>query len=99
MMRIIFERTGGLMGRTVELDLNLADLPPDQTGTLQLLVEESDFFNLTEPLQKSSTPDGFTYSITVETETNQHTIHAGDTNFPQALRPLLNDLMARTRAR
>ena len=87
------------MGRRVSLDLNLSDQPPDQAAALKLLVDESDFFNLPEPLPKSPTPDGFAYSITVKTETNQHTIHAGDTNFPPALRPLLDDLLARTRAR
>ncbi len=87
------------MGRKVSLSLDLADLPPDQAGTLKQLVDESNFFKLTEPPPKPPVPDGFIYSITVETETTQRTIHASDTDFPQALRPLLDDLMARTRAR
>lgn len=87
------------MGRTVSLDLDLANLPPDQAVTLKRLVEESDFFNLTELSSKATAPDGFMYSITVENGNLHHTIHAGDTNFPQILRPLLEDLLTRTRAR
>ena len=87
------------MGRKVGLAVDLADLPPDQAGTLKRLVDESNFFKLTELPPKTPMPDGFMYSITVETETTQRTIHASDTNLPQTLRPLLDDLMARTRAR
>jgi len=97
MMRIHFERTGGFMGRRVSLELDLADLPPDQSAALKLLVDESDFFNLTEVRPKDPVPDGFTYSITVETETIKHTLVAGDTNFPHKVRPLLNDLLSRAR--
>ena len=99
MTRIIFERTGGFMGRRVSLDLDLADLPPDQAAALKLLVDESDFFNLTELTPKTPAPDGFMYSITVENGKLQRTIHASDTNFPQILRPLVDDLLARARAR
>mgnify|MGYP006957737890 CR=1 FL=1 len=87
------------MGRKVSLELDLAKLPPDQADTLKLLVDKSDFFNLTMDPPKDPAPDGFMYSISVETSTIQHTIHAGDTNFPQVLRPLLDDLLARSRAR
>lgn len=87
------------MGRTVNLDIDLANIPPDQAVTLKQLVEESDFFNLTELPSKAPAPDGFVYSITVENGNRHHTIQAGDTNFPQILRPLLEDLLARTRAR
>ncbi|MBI5352680.1 MAG: hypothetical protein HZB50_08605 [Chloroflexi bacterium] len=99
MMQIHFERTGGFMGRNIALDLDLSSLPPDQAAALKLLVDESDFFNLTELRPENPMPDGFVYSITVETETNKHTIHASELKFPQRLRPLLNDLLSRTRTR
>lgn len=98
MMRIVFERTGGLMGRKIGMSLNLADLPPDQAGTLKRLVDESNFFKLKEIPPTSPSPDGFTYSITVETEKNQRTIHASETNLPQALRPLIDYLQSLARS-
>lgn len=87
------------MGRKVSLQLDLADLPRDQAATLKLLVDESDFFNLKESPPKDPVPDEFMYSITVETGTIQHTIHSSDTNFPQALRPLLDELLKQARVR
>jgi len=99
MMYIIFERTGGFMGRKVSLELNLADLPADQARTLKLLVDESNFINLTDPPPKDSAPDEFTYSITVKTDTIQHTINASDTTCPEVLRPLLDELLKQSRSR
>lgn len=75
------------MGRKVSLELNLADLPADQAQTLKLLVDQSNFINLTDPPSKDSAPDEFRYSITVKTETIQHTINASDTNCPKSCAP------------
>lgn len=97
MMQIIFERSGGFMGRNVELNLDLADLPPDQAETLKRLVEESDFFSLTDSQPTVPVPDGFTYTITVVTTTVRHTISTADTSIPESLSPLLDELSMRAR--
>ena len=86
-MRILFERTGGFMGRRVSLNLELDELPSDQALTLKRLVDESDFFNLTEPVSKKTVADG----------KYERTFHLSDTNIPHALRPLFENLIARTR--
>ncbi|MBI5839259.1 MAG: hypothetical protein HZB19_04080 [Chloroflexi bacterium] len=99
MTRIEFERSGGFMGRKVTLNLNLDELPPDQAQTLSLLIDESDFFNLPDSPAKPPVPDSFLYTITVTTDTRQHTVHTSDTTAPERLRPLLIDLSARARAR
>jgi len=97
-MRIVFERTGGFMGRKVNLSLDLAELPPDQAVTLKRLVNESNFFKLKEIPPTSPAPDGFIYSITVETENNQRTIKVSEINLPQALRPLIDNLQSLARS-
>ena len=97
MMRILFERTGGFMGRRVSLNLELDELPSDQALTLKRLVDESDFFNLTEPPPKKTVADGFAYSLTVNNGKYERTFHLSDTNIPHALRPLFENLIARTR--
>jgi len=97
-MQIIFERSGGFMGRKVSLSLDLEELPEDQAQILKRLVDESGFFDLSINPPEKSVPDGFTYSILINTETNQRTIQVGETNFPPVLRPLLENLMARTRS-
>ena len=92
-MQIVFERTGGLMGRKVSLSLDLDEMLPDQAATLRRLIDESDFFGL-EVLQKKTSPlDEFHYIITVTTKTIQHTVRTSDTTMPDALRPLLKELL------
>ena len=97
MMRIVFERTGGFIGRSIRLDLDLDELPPDQALTLKRLIEESEFFTLTESPSKKIMADGFSYSLTINNGKNEKTIHLSETNIPNNLRPLLENLISRTR--
>jgi hypothetical protein len=99
MMRINFERSGGFMGRSVSLNLDLDELPPDQALTLKRLVDESDFFNLTEQPPKKPVADGFAYSLTINNGISERTFQLSETNLPQALRPLFENLIERTRKR
>lgn len=96
-MRIIFDRSGGFMGLKSSLTLNLDDLPLDQAETLRRLLDEANFFTLTENPPTRPNPDGLQYTITVETNTIQHTVHTGDTTAPDELRPLLQELSQRAR--
>lgn len=86
------------MGLKSSLTVDLDTLPPDQAETLSRLIDQAHFFTLTENPPIHSNPDGFQYTITVESETNKRTIHTSDTSAPEELRPLLQELsqMART---
>jgi len=97
-MRIIFERSGGIMGLKSSLTIKLDDLPLDQAETLRRLLDESNFFKLTENPPTRPNPDGFQYTLTVETDTAKHTVHTSDTSAPEELRPLLQELSRRARA-
>jgi hypothetical protein len=97
-MRIMFERTGGFMGRSVSLTIELDDLPADQAGTLRRIVDEAHFFTLTENPPSSPVPDGFQYTITIETEKVKHTVHTSDISATEELRPLLQELSQRARS-
>ncbi len=96
-MRIHFERSGGIIGLKSSLVIDLDELPLDQAGTLRLLLDESLFFTLPENPPTHATPDGFQYIITVETKTITHTVRTSDTNAPDVLRPLLQELSQRAR--
>ena len=96
-MRIIFERTGGIMGSKSSLVIKLDELPLDQAETLRRLLDEAKFFTLAENPPTHPNPDGFQYTITVETGTAKHTIHTSDTTAPAELRPLLQELSQRAR--
>lgn len=91
-MRIIFERSGGIMGLKSGLTIDLDDLPNDQAETLRRLLDEANFFALAENPPTRPVPDAFQYTLTVETGTARHTVHTSDTTAPQELRPLLREL-------
>jgi len=96
-MQITFERSGGVMGLKSNLTINLNDLPPDQAETIRGLLDEANFFTLSENPPTRPNPDGFQYTITVETKTIKHTIHTSDTTAPKELQPLLQELSRRLR--
>jgi hypothetical protein len=96
-MRIIFERSGGIMGLKSSLTIKLDDLPLDQAETLRRLLDEANFFKLSENPPTRPNPDGFQYTVTVETDTAKHTVHTSDTSAPDELRPLLQELSRRAR--
>jgi len=100
--RIKFERTGGFAGMRIAADIELEDLPKEQADRLCELMDDVDFDELPENLMKGNpVPDGFTYSITVESEEGQHTVTTSDTSAPSKMQPLLELLfqIARQRAR
>jgi hypothetical protein len=97
-MRIIFTRSGGLMGLKSNLTLDLDEMPLDQAKTLRRLLDEAHFFTLTENPPTQPVPDGFQYTITVESDTGTRTIRTSDTTAPEELRPLLQELSQRARS-
>lgn len=100
--RIKFERTGGFAGIRIATDFELDDLPKEQADQLREMLEDVDFDKLPEKLMgEDQMPDGFTYSITVESEKHQHTVLTSDTSAPAKMQPLLELLyrIAREQAR
>lgn len=92
-MRIVFEQTGGLMGRKTSLTLNLADLPASQADSLRLLLEQAGFITQTESNSAaSSARDQFQYQVMLETDDLQQSIRAGDVSMPPNLRLLVDEL-------
>lgn len=97
-MIIKFERSGGIIGRTTSLTLDVKELPPDQAEALQRLLDEANFVMLGEELVTRAMPDEFNYTITVETDKLHHTVHTSDSSAPDSLRPLIHELTERARA-
>ena len=94
MTKILFERTGGFMGRKVSLTIDMDDLPKEQAEMLTEFLDDSDFFELPADLTKPAIPDSFTYNITVVKE---HNVRVSDTTAPEELRPLLEELSKQAR--
>ena len=92
MTKILFERSGGIVGQDIKLDLDLDTLPASEALNLIHLIQEANFFKLPEELVAPSTPDEFVYTLTVESGSSQRCVRTSDTSSPEALRPLLNVL-------
>jgi len=89
---ITFERSGGVVGNEVYLDLDLDSLSEDSANRLLKLVDNADFFNIPTNLGMSSTPDEFQYKITVDNGDKYHSVRTTDTTMPKSLLPLVREL-------
>ena len=98
MTRIKFERSGGIVGQNIDLDLDLDTIPANEMTHLMHLIQESDFFHLPQDMVAKASPDEFEYTITVESGAMQHNVCATDTSLPDALRPLIHELSTLARA-
>jgi len=89
---INFKRSGGVLGREVETDINLDEIPEDESQELMRLIAETNFFKIPQNLIAQAIHDEFEYTITVEAGNTHHTIHTSDSTAPESLRPLLEKL-------
>lgn len=99
-MRIQFERTGGVAGIPLVIDLDSDSLPQQEQLALQELVEAADFFRLPERI---TTPlpvaDRFVYLVMIEAEAQTQTVIVNEAAVPSSLRPLLEWLTTAGRRR
>ena len=94
MTKISFKRTGGFMGREIDTDLDLNEMPDEEAQELQRLILDAKFFNIPQNLIEPSQHDEYEYIVTVDAGNSNHTVHTSDTNAPQSMRPLLAKLSA-----
>lgn len=92
MTTITFDRTGGVIGNDLHLDLNLDDLSEDEAQHLMRLIEEADFYNVPEHTADQFTSDEYKYTISVNSEQASHTVHTSDHSMPKHLLPLTKEL-------
>ena len=98
-MKISYQRTGGFAGMVMSHEFDSHTLSPKEMDELEQLVDTADFFDL-PPKISAETPvtDQFHYTLTVETDEQQHSIEVGDAAAPEKLKPLLNKLRELSRA-
>jgi len=92
MSTITFERSGGVIGNELHLDLDIDSLAEYESQYLQKLIEDSDFFNVPANLAMQSTPDEFLYTVTVDDGDKSHTVRVTDTTMPPSLLRLVKEL-------
>ncbi len=91
-MHIEFERTGGFAGIRLATGFDIDDLPDDQAGALRQLIEQADFFSLSENLLGTPMPDVFQYTLTIGSAEHRHTVRTDDVSATPPLQRLLNEL-------
>lgn len=96
---IYFERTGGFAGIRTEITIDSKTLVPEEKKKLDSLISHSAFLDFNtlnnDTLQH---PDGFTYTITYKTTDLQHKVEIGESQIPDAMKPLVNFLNQKARA-
>jgi hypothetical protein len=98
-MRIDFVRSGGFAGILLSARIDLEKLSPDESATLERLINEANFFDLPEQIKPASPmPDRFEYQVTVSSSQRTHTVTVSESLVTEPLRPLLENLteLART---
>ena len=97
-MRISFERTGGVAGMVMAVELDTRRFPQEESRAWEDLVEAADFFKLSPTLHPTQPEtDRFVYTVTVRTGLRRHTVTVSESAIPSALQPLLERLQSAAR--
>lgn len=96
-MKIEFSRSGGFAAPAMKqkLEIDTAELPPNEANQLQSLIEGADLASLADRDAQPPRPDEFRYRITVNDEGRSYTTTASDTDMPEAVGPLVDWLSKR----
>ena len=94
MTKISFKKTGGIMGREVESNIDLNEMPENESQEIQRMILDSNFFNIPQNLIEPSGHDEYEYTVTVDAGNSHHTVHTTDSSAPESLQPLLEKLSA-----
>ena len=74
------------------MDFDLGSIPASAAQRLHNLLNESNFFAIPLVNDLNSSPDEYTYTITVVAGNSVHTVHVSDTSMPKSLRPFVEEL-------
>lgn len=99
MTKINFKRTGGVLGREINSDIDLNEIPDTESQELTRLITDTNFFKIPQNLIERTIPDEYEYTVTVEAGNTHHTIHTSDSTAPESLRPLLETLTKLSRGK
>ena len=94
-MRIEIERTGGFAGLSMTAAVDIDDLPAEEAAVLHAALAAARFFELPARIEGDAPgADRFHYQLTVIEPDRRHTIQAGESALPAALRPLVDVVWA-----
>jgi hypothetical protein len=94
-LKIILERSGGILGSVSSRIIDTNNLTKSRTTELEKLLANSDFFKLTSrinPAIQKGAADYYTYNITVEDGVKRHSVRCTDLAMTKELRELISSL-------
>ena len=85
MTRVSFRRSGGFAGRQIEADIDLDEMPAEESRELERLIHETQFFKIPQNLIEPAAPDEYEYTVTVEANgpSNATNVQLTDTTPPE----------------
>ena len=89
LVQVHYRRSGGIAGLDLVADVPAADLQPADARTVADLVAHPP-----TATPQGRVPDELTHELTLQTGSAEHAFVWGDTQVPDALRPLLSSLRA-----
>jgi hypothetical protein len=95
-MKIEFRQSGGFAGLVRSIVIDMDKIPLGEAKTLRLLVDQSKFFNLPEPVQHGM-PDEERMFITVEMTGRSRSIFISKSEVTDDLKPLIQYLVSRAK--
>jgi hypothetical protein len=90
---INFKRSGGVMGKEVQMDFDLSSMPDNMAQRLHNLINETNFFEIPTVENLSAGPNEYEYVITIVAGNTIHTVRATDSSMPKSLPPLIEELV------
>ena len=94
MTKINFKSSGDVAGWETNFTVDLNKLTPNEADHLLLLVDKAHFFKLPRSFIGRPVENDFRYRITVETDSRCHSVRFSEATVPDALRPLLEELLS-----
>lgn len=93
-MIIQLERSGGFAGMALHAQVDTDELDPQESASLEGLVEAAGFFSLPEKI-KSAGPgtDRFSYRITIQRPGASRTVEVAESSVPDTLQPLIQRIL------
>ena len=95
---ISFERSGGFSGIANAITIDGNTLDPEEKENLLKMIDDAGFFELkSDETDALSTPDQFSYKVTIAIKSEEETIYIRDSAVTDSLRPLINYLSRKAR--
>jgi hypothetical protein len=89
-MKIYLEKSSGMYpSSSPTIIVDTANLKEEEKSQIQKLIEDSNFFNMTDSLPNVGAADFNTYTITVETEDRKHSVTTSSFSTDQNVASLI----------